>query len=67
MTRAVLAGEPGPRRDVSVLNAGAAIYVAGEAAGLPEGVRAAERAIDSGAAERTLERLIELTAEPAVG
>lgn len=65
MTRGVLAGDAGPRRDVSLLNAGAAIYVAGEADGLPEGVRAAEEAVDSGAAARTLERLIELTGELA--
>lgn len=65
MTRAVLAGEPGPRRDVSILNAGAAIYVAGEVDGLLEGVGAARDAVDSGAATRTLERLIELTDELA--
>lgn len=65
MTRAVLAGEAGPRRDVSVLNAGAAIYVAGEVDGLPEGVRSAGEAIDSGAAARTLEHLIELTGQLA--
>jgi anthranilate phosphoribosyltransferase len=67
MTRAVLAGDPGPRRDVSVLNAGAAIYVSGEADGLPDGVRAAQEAVDSGAAARTLERLVELTGELADG
>lgn len=61
-TRLVLAGEPGPRRDVTVLNAGAAIYVAGDAESVAEGVRAAAHAIDSGAARGTLERLVELTA-----
>ena len=39
----------GPRRDLAVLNAGAAIYVAGRAETLEEGVRAAEAAIDDGA------------------
>jgi anthranilate phosphoribosyltransferase len=45
-----------------VLNAGAAIYVSGEADTLAEGVRAAERAVDSGAAESVLERWVEATA-----
>jgi anthranilate phosphoribosyltransferase len=59
--RAILAGEPGPKRDIAVLNAGAAIYVSGRVAGLPDGVRAAEEAIDSGRAAQTLDRLVELT------
>jgi anthranilate phosphoribosyltransferase len=54
----VLGGEAGPARDVSVLNAGAAIYVAGGAADLPEGVSKATQAIDSGAAREVLERLV---------
>ena len=61
--RRILAGEPGPRRDLAVLNAGAAIYVSGRVATLEEGVRAAERAIDDGAAEAALERLAALTQE----
>jgi anthranilate phosphoribosyltransferase len=58
IVRAVLGGEAGPARDVSVLNAGAAIYVAGGAADLPEGVSKATQAIDSGAAREVLERLV---------
>lgn len=60
--RAVLAGEPGPRRDLAVLNAAAAIYVGGLAADLDEGVVKAAEAIDSGAAGNVLERLIATTA-----
>jgi len=60
--REVLAGNPGTERSLAVLNAGAAIYVAGGADTLADGVRAAERAVDSGAAEGVLERWVEATA-----
>jgi anthranilate phosphoribosyltransferase len=60
--RDVLAGNPGTERSLAVLNAGAAIYVAGGEETLAEGVRAAERAIDSGAAQGVLERWVEATA-----
>ena len=60
--RAVLAGDPGPRRDLVLLNAAAAIYVGGLAADLSEGVARAAEAIDSGAAANVLERLIAATA-----
>jgi anthranilate phosphoribosyltransferase len=56
IARAVLAGEAGPRRDVVLLNAGAALEVAGQASSLEEGIRVAAGAIDSHAAARTLER-----------
>src|SRR4051794_38025495 len=59
--REVLAGSPGTERSLAVLNAGAAIYVAGGAETLEEGVREAERAVDSGAARRVLERWVEAT------
>src|SRR6185295_19075922 len=55
--RAVLGGESGPRRDLVLLNAGAAIYVGGVAGSLGDGVGKAAEAIDSGAAEGLLERL----------
>ncbi len=61
--RRVLSGEPGAPRDIAVLNAGAAIYVAEGADSVSGGVRAAERAIDSGGAAATLERLIALSVE----
>lgn len=59
IARSVLSGEPGPERSVTVLNAGAAIYVAGRADDIADGVRAAEEAIDSGAARAVLERYVE--------
>lgn len=62
-SRAVLTGEAGPRRDLVLLNAGAAIYVGGRAEGLAEGVGKAAESIDSGEAGRLLERLIAATAE----
>ena len=58
VVRSVLEGEPGPARDVSILNAGAAIYVAGGAPNLEEGVAKAAEAIDSGAARDVLGRLV---------
>jgi anthranilate phosphoribosyltransferase len=58
VVRSVLEGEAGPARDVSVLNAGAAIYAAGGAADLQQGVAKATEAIDSGAAGDVLERLV---------
>jgi anthranilate phosphoribosyltransferase len=57
-TRAIFAGESGPRRDLAVLNAGAAIYAAGRADDLAAGVAAAQAAIDDGSATRTLDALV---------
>jgi anthranilate phosphoribosyltransferase len=61
----IFAGEPGAARDLAVLNAGAAIYAAGGAETLADGVRAAQEAIDGGAAASTLERFITRTQELA--
>jgi anthranilate phosphoribosyltransferase len=66
VTRAVLAGEPGPRRDLVLLNAAAAIYVGGLASDLEQGVAKAAEAVDSGAAADVLERLKAATATSAV-
>jgi anthranilate phosphoribosyltransferase len=63
VTRSVLEGEPGPARDVAVLNAGAAILAAAAVADLAEGVEKAGAAIDSGAAGDVLERLVKRTGE----
>jgi anthranilate phosphoribosyltransferase len=60
-TRAVFDGESGPRRDLVLLNAGAAIYVGGGADSLGSGVEKAAEAIDSGEAKALLERLIAAT------
>src|SRR5262249_42750766 len=48
--RAILAGEKGPGRDIVVLNAGAALLVAGVAKNLEEGIAIAQQAIDDGRA-----------------
>jgi anthranilate phosphoribosyltransferase len=64
-TSAVLAGESGPRRDIVLLNAAAAIYVGGLAADLEEGVGKAAAAIDSGAAAGVLDKLIAATVSAA--
>jgi len=55
--RAVLAGEKGPARDIVVLNAAAALVVAGVADGLPEGVERAQQSLDRGEARMKLEEL----------
>jgi anthranilate phosphoribosyltransferase len=54
----VLIGEEGAPRDITVLNAGAALVVAGQATDLRDGIGRAEDAIDTGAANRTLEKLV---------
>jgi anthranilate phosphoribosyltransferase len=54
----VLRGAPGPYRDTVLLNAGAALVVAGRAEHLPEGVRLAATSIDEGKARERLERLV---------
>lgn len=58
ITRAVLAGEQGPRRTAVVLNAGAGLFLGGRADTLADGVKLAGELIDSGAAARTLEAFI---------
>jgi len=61
LVRAALSGEPGPARDIVLLNAGAAVYAAGVADSLEDGVEAARSAIEQGAAMERLERLAALT------
>jgi anthranilate phosphoribosyltransferase len=57
-TRAILAGDDGPSRAVALINAGAAIYAAGRAGTIAEGVELARRSIDDGAAAAMLERFV---------
>lgn len=59
--RSILKGEKGPKRDMVLLNGGAALYVSGAAASIAEGIRQAAESIDSGKARGKLERLVELT------
>jgi anthranilate phosphoribosyltransferase len=61
IVRGVLGGETGARRDIVLLNAAAALWVAGVAPRLEEGLDLARRSIDSGAARESLERLVEAT------
>ena len=63
VVRSVLDGEPGAPREVALLNAGATVYVAGDAVNLGGGVRQAREALDSGAAKQVLERLVARSAE----
>jgi anthranilate phosphoribosyltransferase len=58
IARAILEGEHGPRRDVVLLNAAAALFVAGRAARLEDGVSLAEEAIASQAAKHALEKWV---------
>ncbi len=56
----VLDGEAGPRRDIVLLNAGAALHVADRAPTLAEGIRLAARSLDSGSARQVLTTLREV-------
>ena len=61
LLRAVLGGEKGPHRDLALLNAAAALTVAGVAPDLGSGLEVAAAALDNGAAERALEALVRVS------
>ena len=61
IARAVLAGEPGAPRDIVLLNAGASLLIAGTVATIPEGLKLAADAVDSGRAAAVLEQLVTLS------
>ena len=61
MLLGVLDGTPGPAREIVALNAAAALYVAGVAVDIAEGLARARQAIDSGAARQALARYVETT------
>lgn len=61
----VLEGKPSAYRDIAVLNAAAALVVAGRVLTLSEGARMAEQALDSGAARRVLASLVLVSNEDA--
>jgi anthranilate phosphoribosyltransferase len=66
MARRVLAGEPGPHRDVVLLNAAAGLVAAGVSDDLGAGLALAAASVDEGRAEAVLDRLVEVsTAEGA--
>lgn len=61
ITRAILDGEKGHKRNAVLLNAGASLYLGGKADSFANGVELAAEIIDSGAATKTLERMIEVS------
>ena len=61
ITRAILSGEKGPKRDMVIINTAAAIYIAGKADSLEEAADKAAESIDTGHAARVLDKLVELT------
>jgi anthranilate phosphoribosyltransferase len=63
VTREIFEGGSGPARDIAVLNAGATIFVAGQAGDLASGVEKAGEALASGAAGEVLEKLVARSGE----
>ncbi len=61
ITRKILMGEKGAKRDAVLMNAGAALYIGGKADSMADGIKLAEELIDSGKALDTLGRLIEVS------
>ena len=61
ITRRILAGERGPKRDATLFNAGAGLYAADAASSIAEGVALAAAVIDDGRAQASLERLVAVT------
>lgn len=66
ITRGILKGEKGHRRNAVLMNAGAALYVGGKAESMKEGIRLAAEIIDSGKAYETLEKMINVSNRPEV-
>lgn len=64
ITLDILAGESGAKREIVLLNAGAAIYTGGHADSLGQGIEKAAESIDSGAAKTKLDGLIAFTNQP---
>jgi anthranilate phosphoribosyltransferase len=65
VVRGILEGQPGPPREVALPNPGAAIFVGGSAVSMADGVAEARKAVDSGAANDILERLVARSKELA--
>ncbi|MBF0358036.1 MAG: anthranilate phosphoribosyltransferase [Magnetococcales bacterium] len=64
ITRAILAGEKGPRRDIVTLNAGAALFVAGITPDIGSGQQLACELIDTGKAQDRLATLVRMSNQP---
>jgi anthranilate phosphoribosyltransferase len=63
ITRAILSGNKGPKRDVILLNAGACLYMAGKADSFADGIKLAAQTIDSGEAIKKMEAFVRATNE----
>ena len=61
ITRDILSGKTGPKRDAVLMNAGAAIYMAGKAETIQDGIDMARNMIDSGKAAAQLEKFVKLS------
>lgn len=66
ITRAILQGERGHKRNAVLMNAGAALYLGGKAETMKEGIQFAAELIDSGKAQKTLDQFIEISNRPEV-
>lgn len=64
ITRDILNGAPGPKRNAVLMNAGAALYIGGKAESMQAGVTLAAELIDSGKARAVLDRFIEVSNRP---
>ena len=65
MIQAVLDNQPGPAHNIVAMNAGAALYVAGVASSLKEGIERASKTIKSGAAKQKMEEFVAFTQKAA--
>lgn len=61
IVRKIFSGEKGPKRNATLLNAGASLYIGGKATDMKEGIKLAGEIIDSGKAMETLNKFIELS------
>lgn len=66
ITRAVLSGEKGHKRDAVLMNAGASLYIGGKAESVKDGIALAASLIDSGKAMAAMEHFVELSRRSAV-
>ena len=64
ITRAILNGEKGAKRDAVLLNAGAALYIGGKAETMADGIKLAAELIDSGRAAAVLDKFVEVSNRP---
>ncbi len=61
ITKNILKGEKGPKRDAVLMNAGAALYIGGKAETMADGIKLAAELIDNGSALKTLEKFVEVS------